>query len=258
MRYEEQVPQIPAAAVSLEDAGMLHRLHRRGEGPRVCLKMEARTLPDTPSANVIAELRGRERPEEIVLIGGHLDSWDVGPGAMDDGGGCIATWEAARLLLRLGERPRRSVRVVLFTNEENGTRGAHGYRDAHRSELPHHVLALEADSGMGRPLGFGLTAGPEGLATVRDLARLLTGLDAARIWEGGGGADVNLLREHGVPTMGLRNDERVYWDIHHTPTDTLDKIDPADLARSVAAIAVMAYVVAEMPGTLRGFCPSRR
>jgi carboxypeptidase Q len=251
MRYEEGVPEIPAAAVTIEDAEMLHRMQRRGERPRVRLTMEARTLPDAPSANVMAEVRGRELPEEIVLIGGHLDAWDVGAGAMDDGGGCVATWEAARQLLQLGLRPRRTVRVVLFTNEENGTRGAYGYREAHREELPGHVLALEADAGMGRPLGFGLTAAPEGLALAHGLAPLLNGLGADQIVEGGGGVDVNPLLEFGVPTMGLRNDDRLYWQIHHTAADTLDKIDPADLARSVAAIAVMAYVVAEMPGSLR-------
>jgi carboxypeptidase Q len=236
--------------VTVEDAEMLHRMLRRGEGARVRLCMEARTLPDAPSANVIGELRGRdsEAPgaEEIVLIGAHLDCWDVSPGATDDGVGCIITWEAARLLRRLDLRPRRTVRVVLFTNEENGCRGALGYRDAHREELPRHVLALEADCGAGRPLGFGLTAGPEGLARAREIAGLLAGIGADRLWEGGGGVDVNVLREHGVPTMGLRSDESCYWQVHHTPADTLDRIDPADLARSVAAVAVMAYGIAEM------------
>ena len=255
LSYEEGVPPIPAAAVTVEDAEMLHRIQRRGERARVRLCMEARSLPDALSANVIGELRGRdsEAPgaEEIVLIGAHLDSWDVSPGATDDGAGCIVTWEAARLLRRLELRPRRTVRVVLFTNEEYGCRGALGYRDAHEEELPRHVLALEVDCGAGRPLGFGLTAGPEGLVLAREIAGLLTGVGADRVWEGGGGADVNVLRGHGVPTMGLRSDESLYWQVHHTPADTLDRIDPADLARSVAAVAVMAYGVAEMPEALR-------
>ena len=255
LRYENGVPPIPAAAVTVEDAEMLHRMQRRGERVRVRLCMEARTLPDAPSANVIGELRGREKPEEIVLIGAHLDSWDVSPGATDDGAGCIVTWEAARLLRRLDLRPRRTVRVVLFTNEENGCRGALGYRDAHGEELPRHVLALEADCGAGRPLGFGLTAGPEGLALAREIAGLLAGVGADRVWESGGGTDVNVLREHGVPTMGLRNDESLYWNVHHTPADTLERIDPADLARCVAAVAVMAYGVAEMPGGLTSSAP---
>jgi carboxypeptidase Q len=252
MHYEELTPRIPAAAVTIEDAERIHRMQRRGERVRARLTMEARTLPDAPSANVIAEVRGRERPEEIVLIGAHLDCWDISPGAMDDGGGCIATWEAARLLLRLGLRPRRTVRVVLFTNEENGTRGGLGYRDAHSDELPYHVLAMESDAGMGRLHGFGLTAGAPGLALAHAIVELLTGLGAGRVWEGGGGVDVNPLGKCGVPTMGLRSDDRLYWDIHHTAADTLDKIDPDDLARTVAAIAVMTYVVAEMPGSLRG------
>lgn len=249
LRYEDGVTPIPAAAVTVEDADLLHRMQRRGDRVRVRLCMEARTLPDAPSANVIGELPGRERPEDIVLIGAHLDAWDVGAGAMDDGAGCLITWEAARLLRRLELRPRRTVRVVLFTNEENGGRGAEAYRDAHREELPRHILALEADDGAGCPLGFGLTADPEALARAGEIAGLLAGIAAGRLWEGGGGADINLLREHGVPTMGLRCDESVYWQIHHTPADMLERIDPADLARCVAAVAVMAYGAAELPSS---------
>jgi len=155
MRYTDStVARIPAAAVSVEDAMMLHRMQNHGEPIRVHLVMGARTLPDAPSRNVVAEIVGRERPDEVVVVSGHLDSWDVGQGAMDDGGGVVAAWEAVRLMQRLGLRPRRTVRVVAWTNEENGTRGGVGYRDAHRGELDRHVLAIESDNGVFRPDGF--------------------------------------------------------------------------------------------------------
>ena len=170
MSYDEQQPKIPAAAVTIEAAEMLQRLYDRGERVTVRLKMEAKFLPDAESANVIAELRGTEKPDEFVVIGGHFDSWDVGQGAHDDGGGCIMAWEAVRLLKELGLRPRRTIRVVLYTNEENGLRGGDAYRNAHRSELAKHIFAIESDSGTYRPEGLGLaaTASPGSLQPARD------------------------------------------------------------------------------------------
>src|SRR5688500_11351164 len=158
-------------------------MHDRGERPRVRLRMEARFLPDAESANVVAELKGRERPDEVVLVSGHFDSWDVGQGAHDDGGGCIVSWEVARLLKELNLRPRRTIRVVLYTNEENGLRGGNAYRDAHRAELPKHVLAVESDSGVYRATGFGLSAqaSPQARADMQEIARLLSGIRADRI-----------------------------------------------------------------------------
>jgi carboxypeptidase Q len=250
VKYADEIVCIPAAAVTIEDAELMRRMQERGEPVRVRLKMEAEMRDDSPSANVIGELRGREKPEEIVLVGGHLDSWDVGHGANDDGGGCIATWEAVRLLHRLGLKPRRTIRVVLFTNEENGLRGATGYRDAHLTEMKRHLVAIESDSGIARPYGFGVTANPKALATAREIATLLDGIGAGRITEGGGGADVGPLGAEGVPTMGLSVDMSRYFDVHHTPADTVEKIDPAELARCVATVAVMAYVVADMPARL--------
>ena len=154
MIYDENQPKIPAAAITIEGAELLQRMHDRGERPTLRLKMEARFLPDAESANVVAEIKGSEKPDEVVLISGHFDSWDVGQGAHDDGGGCIIAWEAARLLKELGLRPRRTIRVVLYTNEENGLRGGNAYRDAHRAELSKHILAIESDSGVYRPRGF--------------------------------------------------------------------------------------------------------
>src|SRR5678810_1184449 len=158
MGYDPDQPKIPTAAVTIEVAEFLQRMNDRGDHPRLRLKMEAKFLPDAESANVIAEIKGAEKPDEVVVIGGHFDSWDVGQGAHDDGGGCIIAWEAVRLLKELGLRPRRTIRVVLFTNEENGLRGGNGYRDVHRSELAKHIFAIESDSGTYRPEGLGLVA----------------------------------------------------------------------------------------------------
>lgn len=250
MRYSADAPKVPAAAITIEDAETLARMQARNEKPRVTLRMEARTLPDAESANVVAELRGREKPEEIVLVGGHFDSWDVGTGSTDDGGGCLAAWEAARLMKKLGLRPRRTVRVVLFTNEENGFRGATGYRDAHAAELGNHVLAIESDAGVTQPFGFGVSGSETVLATAKEIVSLLREIGADRASAGGGGADIAPLMERGVIGMGLSVDTTHYFDIHHTPADTMDKINPVAFARCVATMAVMAYVVAEMPARL--------
>jgi carboxypeptidase Q len=250
--YLADTPQIPAAAVTIEGAEMLQRMHDRGERPRVRLKMEARFLPDAESANVVAELKGREKPDEVVLVGGHLDSWDVGQGAHDDGGGCIVSWEVARLLKELNLRPRRTIRVVLFTNEENGLRGGNGYRDAHKAEVAKHVLAIESDSGVYRPTGFGLSerATPQARADFLEIAKLLSGIRADRIDADGGGADIGPLMREGVTGASLNVDASRYFDIHHTHADTFDKVNPQELAACVAVMAVMAYVVADMPDRL--------
>jgi carboxypeptidase Q len=252
MNYAEDQPKIPAAAITIEGAELLQRMQARGERPRLRLKMGARFLPDAESANVVAEVRGAERPDEVVLLSGHLDSWDVGQGAHDDGGSCVAAWEAVRLLKELNLRPRRTVRVVLYTNEENGLRGGTAYRDAHRAELAKHVLAVEADSGTYRPLGFGLaaTASPQARADLEEIAKLLAGIRASQIGPNGGGADIGPIMREGVIGAGLNVDGARYFDIHHTHADTLDKIDPQDLAHCVAAMAVLAYAVADMPAAL--------
>ncbi len=249
--YADGLPQIPAAAVTTEDADRLHRMVDRGTSVRLLLKMEAKLLPDTDSFNVIGEIRGREKPDEIVVVSGHFDSWDVGTGSTDDGGGCIVTWEALRLMKKLNLRPRRTIRVVLFTNEENGLRGAAAYRDRHRDELSKHVLMLESDSGVFRPTGFGFTGSAAARARVRDIATLLSGIQVDRIGPSGGGADIGpSVQAGGVPSMSLDVDGS-YFLIHHTPADTIDKIDPMDMARASAAIAVMTYVIAEMPERLK-------
>ena len=245
------MPQIPAAAITTEDADRLQRMQDRGTRVRVRLKMEARFLPDADSFNVVGEIRGRERPDEVVVIGGHFDSWDVGTGSTDDGGGCIATWEALRLMKKLNLRPRRTVRVVLWTNEENGSRGGLAYRDRYKDQLANHVLMLESDAGVFRPTGFGFTGSDAARTRIKEIATLLRGIQADRIGPAGGGADIGpSVQAAGIPALSLEV-EGNYFLIHHTPADTIDKIDPMDVARASAAIAVMTYVVAEMPERLR-------
>jgi carboxypeptidase Q len=257
MGYDSTVARIPGAALSVEDAMMLHRMADRGERVVVKLVMGARMLPDAPSRNVMGELAGREHPEEVVVIGGHIDSWDVGAGAMDDGGGVVVSWEAVRLLQRLGLRPRRTIRVVGWTNEENGSRGGEGYRDRHAAELDNHVLAIETDGGVFRPEGFGFTGSDSALAMVREIARLLHPLGADSIRRGGGGSDIGPIMRRGVPGMGLNVDGTKYFWFHHSNGDTVDKLDPREMAQCVATMAIMAYVVADMPDRLpRGPAPA--
>ena len=250
MSYADGVKKIPHAALSLEDANMLSRMQARGEPLRVRLKMEARTLSDGISRNVIAEIPGREKPEEIVIVSGHIDSWDVGQGAMDDGGGCLAAWEAARLMLKLGLRPKRTVRVVLWTNEENGIRGAIQYAKRHEATLAKHTLAIESDAGVFRPTGFGFLGSGRGMEIIRGVAKLLDPIGSGSIAKGCRGADVLKLVRGGVPVMHLEVEREKYFWFHHTDADTIDKLDPAEFNRCVAAMAVMAYVIADLPETL--------
>ena len=248
MRYEDGAPKIPTAAIPTEDADRFDRMAKRGQKVVLRLKMDARFLDDAPSANLVGELRGTERPEEVILLGGHIDSWDPGTGAMDDGGGCVVTWEALRLLKTLGLKPKRTIRVVLFTNEENGLAGGNGYRDAHKAELDKHVLALESDSGVFRPRGFGFTGSDAARKTLTEIASLLKPLGADVIGAQGGGADIGPSVLAGkIPSASLEVEGARYFLLHHTPADTVDKLDPKDLADNAAAIAFLAYVVADLP-----------
>ena len=248
LQYASDVPKIPAAAITTEDADRLQRMADRGSRIVVRLKMDAHFEADATSANVVGELRGREKPEEIVVVSGHLDSWDVGAGATDDGGGCIVSWEALRIMKKLNLRPRRTVRVVLWTNEENGGRGGVAYRDQHRAELGNHVLMMESDGGVFRPLGFGFSGNDAAREKVKAIATLLTGIAADQVSLGGGGADIGpSIQEAHIPGMSLEVDGSKYFLIHHTPADTIDKIDPIEMAKCAAAVAVMAYVVADLP-----------
>lgn len=251
LTYAEGVTKVPAAAVSAEDADRMQRIAQRGRRLRVRLKMEARFESDVESANVVGELRGRELPDEVVLAGGHFDSWDVGAGASDDGVGCIVTWETARLMKALNIRPRRTVRVVLFTNEENGLRGANAYRDKYQAAAGRHILAIESDSGVFAPARLGFTGSEAAQQMMRDIGGLLTSIGLQDIGLGGGGADIGPIAQAGkVPMLAYQGDSTRYFTIHHTPADTVDRIAPDEISKAAAALAVVTYVVAEMPQAL--------
>jgi carboxypeptidase Q len=251
MSYADDAGRIPAAAIPVEDAQRIGRLVNRGVPVRVRLKMAAKFDTDVESFNVVGELRGREKPEEIVLVGCHFDSWDPGTGASDDAVGCIVTWEAARLMKKLNIRPRRTVRVVLFTNEENGLRGGNGYRDAHAKDAANHIFALESDSGVFAPARLGFSGSDAARQIVSEIATLLTSIGMQDVVPGGGGADIGPIAALGkVPMMAYSGDPTRYFTIHHTPADTVDRIDPQDVSKAAASIATMVYVIADMPQAL--------
>jgi carboxypeptidase Q len=246
--YDEKLPRIPAAAVSIPDAELLERLGRSGTPVRVRFALECGEKGEAESANVIGEIPGASRPEEIVLLGAHRDSWDLGNGALDDGAGCGIVIEAARLIGELPRRPARTIRVVLFGNEENGLAGGKAYASAYAAELARHAAALEADSGTGSPTGFSWLAGPSAEPILKELAALLEPVGAGRLsGDGYGGADISPLRASGVPLFSVLQDVSRYFDYHHTANDTVDKIEPESLDRVVAAVSAFAYVAASVP-----------
>jgi carboxypeptidase Q len=251
MQYGDDAARIPAAAISVEDAQRIHRIVKRGRTVRVRLKMEGHFEADVESANVIGEIVGRERPEEIVLVGCHFDSWDAATGASDNAVGCIVTWESLRLMKKLGLHPRRTVRLVLFTNEENGLRGGNAYRDAYAKEAEKHVLAVESDSGVFQPAQLAFTGSESARRLIAEIGTLLTGIEMQHVGPGGGGADIGPIAQAGrVPMMAYGGDSTKYFTIHHTPADTVERIQPGEVSKAAASIAVMAYVVAEMPERL--------
>jgi carboxypeptidase Q len=250
MSYDSTVRRIPAAAITVEDAQMMHRMQDRGARIRVKLMMSARMLPDAPSRNVVGEIVGSEKPDEVVVFGGHIDSWDVGRGAMDDAGGVVVAWEAVKLLQRLGLKPKRTIRVVGWTNEENGGRGGQWYRDAHQAALDKHVLAIESDGGVFKPLGYGFTGSDAAFEIVKQIGTLLDRIGSGAVARGGGGADIAPIMALGVPGMGLNVDGTKYFWYHHTEADTIDKLDAREMALCVATMAVMAYIVADLPDPL--------
>ena len=244
--YEDGVKKIPHAAITLEDAAMMGRMSKRGITIKVSLYMEGRFVDDVPSQNVMGEIIGSEYPDEVIVLGGHIDSWDVGQGAHDDGGGCVASWQAVKLIKDLGLKPKRTIRAVMWTNEENGLRGGEAYRDEHLNELDNHILAMESDAGVFKPSGFGFSGPDESLKILQDIGTLLYRIDSGKITKGGGGADIGPIMREGVPGMGLKVDGSRYFWYHHTNADTFDKVDKDEFNRCVATMAVMAYVVADM------------
>jgi Zn-dependent M28 family amino/carboxypeptidase len=256
-QYADGVPKIPAAALSVEDAAMIQRLTKSGTPVQVRLNMEAHQEADADSHNVMGEIRGREKPDEVVVLGGHIDSWDIGQGANDDGSGIMATFEAVALIKKLGLHPRRTIRVVFWVNEENGGAGGRAYRAMVGDQVKNHVAAIEMDGGAEKPIGFGFGGGggegfgpPAPAAAFEravEIGRLLAAIDGGQMTAGGGGADIAPLLADGVPGFGVRTVGTHYFDWHHTDADSFDKIVPREFQLNVAALAVLSYVVADMP-----------
>jgi hypothetical protein len=238
---------IPAAAITVEDALLVERLAARGP-VTMKLTLTPRTLPDADSHNVIADLRGRESPEQVVLVSGHLDSWDLGTGAMDDGMGVTASMGAVALLKSMGLVPRRTVRVVAWMNEENGTRGSAAYFESVKGAIADQVAAIESDFGLGRPLGIVATVGETAGKRLGPVAEALRPIGAGVLDRRSGhvGSDVAPLQDAGVVGFAPLVDTRHYFDLHHTPADTLDKVDPDALRRQVAVLAVLVWYLAEV------------
>jgi len=247
MNYDEKQPKIPAAAVSPEDAMMLARLFADGVPVKVHLEMGAQMLPDADSADVIGEIPGKDHPEQVVVIGGHIDSWDVGQGAQDDGASIMACLQALALIKKAGLQPSRTLRVAFWVNEENGGRGGVAYREFVGPDIRNHVAAIEMDGGAETPRGFGAGVDAKSLETLQQIGKLLDGIGAGEISGGGGGSDIGPLVRDGVPGFSERTTGAHYFDWHHTEADTLDKVNPEDFRKNVAALAVMSYVLADMP-----------
>ncbi|MFT7518721.1 MAG: carboxypeptidase Q [Kiritimatiellia bacterium] len=252
--YADDGPKIPAAAVDIETATQLHRMVDRGLHPRVKLVMGAQEHGTVMSANVVGEIVGRELPEEIVVVGCHLDSWDVGQGAQDNAAGCVAAMEVGRVISALPHRPRRTIRVVLFTNEESGLMGGKTYAKVHANE--NHVAAIEMDTGAGPFLGYRVQApaadretqlaeSTEAIRQLEPMQRHLAGMGDVQWLPSYAGSDVGPLIEQGALGFGLHMDTSGYWPIHHTKADTLDKIDPATFQRDVAGLALLAWTLGE-------------
>jgi Zn-dependent M28 family amino/carboxypeptidase len=212
------------------------------------LVMTPQTLPDAVSYNVIGDLKGREHPEQVVIVSGHLDSWDLGTGAIDDGAGVAVAMQAANLCKQLGLQPARTLRVIAWMNEENGSRGGQAYARDYKAELPNHVGAIESDLGADHPLGFSGTLPPASLEALQPVTKVLEPIGANLLEPGGdGGEDISFMASAGVPLFGLIQDARFYFNYHHTAADTLDKIHPRELSENAAAMAVFAYALADMP-----------
>jgi hypothetical protein len=243
MGYVDSVKKVPSAAISTRGAEYLSKLLAQGTPVRIQLKLSAQTLPDVESANVVGELRGTEKPNEVIVMGGHLDSWDIGFGAHDDGAGCIQSIEALRILKKLGLKPKRTIRAVMFMNEENGLRGGIGYAAKDRPGEK-HIAAIESDEGGFIPRGFAI-GDTVTYTKVVPWGPLLRSFGADRITLGGGAADISPLAQKGVPMIALSVDTQRYFDMHHSENDNLSAVNERELALGAAAMAILTYVMAQ-------------
>ena len=243
-KYATDAPKIPAGAVTSEDADLIAALVKQGP-VKMKLLLTPQTLPDVESANVIGDIKGSEHPEQVVIVSGHLDSWDLGTGAIDDGAGVAVSMEAANLIQKLHLKPKRTIRVIAWMNEENGTRGSKQYAKDHEKDWANHFAAMETDGGADHPVGLHVKAKPEVKTLLKPVAAILreSGAGGLELSEHAG-ADIDPLEKAGVPSFAPIQDGRFYFNYHHTAADTLDKIDPKNLAQTSAIVAVWAYAMA--------------
>lgn len=244
--YASDTRKIPTACITIEDTNMLDRMELRGERLRIQLYMEAKELPSAKSRNTVAEIKGSSLPDQVVIVSGHLDSWDVGQGAMDDGGGAFVSWQALSIIRHLGLTPKRTVRLVMWTDEEDGGVGSYQYYQQHKKEAADIVIALESDEGVFTPYGMQFTGSPEAKAVMGEIGKLLTAINASVVYDNGGGTDVDYWRKDKVPTGSIANhNERYFW-FHHSNGDTMDVMDPKAMNLCAAMWTVYAYVLADM------------
>ena len=243
-RYADDAPKIPAGALASEDAEMLAKLAPQGT-LRMRLLLTPQQLPDVESFNVVGDLKGSVHPEQVVIVSGHLDSWDLGTGAIDDAAGVAVSMQVANLVKQLKLRPKRTIRVIAWMNEENGLRGGRAYAADHAAELANHVGAIETDGGAGHPLGINIAGKPELKKVLAPVAKVLQASGAGLLdLVENAGADIGPMQPAGVPAFSPIQDSRTYFQYHHTAADTLDKVQPKELAENAVVNAVLAYALA--------------
>ncbi|MGV3586337.1 MAG: M20/M25/M40 family metallo-hydrolase [Adhaeribacter sp.] len=242
-RYEEGVTKIPAAAISTNGAELLSHQLKADPNLEFYFKMNPQTLPDAPSHNVIGEIKGSEHPEEIIVVGGHLDSWDLAQGAHDDGTGCMQAIEVLRLLKALNIKPKRTIRAVMYMNEENGLRGGRKYAEAALANKENHIAALESDAGGFTPRGFSIDASPNKVANIAKWKELLAPYGLNSIAAGGGGADIGPLKNDKIALIGFRPDSQRYFEVHHAASDTFDRVNQRELELGGASMAALIYLI---------------
>ena len=250
LAYNNGLKKIPYASLTVEDAMMMQRLYDRGQKMTIKMQMSSKLVSDRWSRNIIAELRGSTYPDEIVLLGGHIDSWDVGQGAHDDAGGCLASWEAVRLIKKLNFKPKRTIRCVLWTNEENGGRGSIAYRDMHLDELDKHIVTIVSDMGVFAPEGFAFSGSAKSKKVIEKISVLMKPINANKLIENGRTSDVLILNGEGIPSLSLFVDNPKYFLYQHSSADTFDKVDFHEFNKCVSALSIMAYVIADLNSPL--------
>jgi carboxypeptidase Q len=244
-RYEEGKPKIPAVAISTNGAVELSKLISDKKVKSVYIKTNCQMLEDAPSFNVVGEIRGSEFPDEVITVGGHLDSWDLAEGAHDDGTGCVQSIEIIRALKALGIKPKRTIRAVMFMNEENGLRGGTKYAEIAKQENKKFIMGLESDAGGFTPRGFGYSANEKQSATIEKWQSLFVPYGASEFKRGGGGADIGPLRNLGTALIGLNPDSQRYMDLHHAKTDVFEAVSERELNLGATVMAAMVYLVAQ-------------